>query len=137
MLIAVYVVGAFGVTAFFFPEVFLRLFMPHEVADHGLKTMVIHHALPSMKLAVSILSPLSAAALVLTQALYGAGKTRYVLIVEFILHFGVLVPLAYILAIPLGMGLLGCWIAGIAYAGGLLIATGVKFAAGGWKETVL
>jgi MATE family multidrug resistance protein len=137
VLIATYVVGGFGLIAFFFPEPFLRIFMPHGVDDMGLKDLVVSHALPSMKLAVSILSPLAAAAMVLTQALYGAGKTRYVLIVEFLLHFGVLVPLAYFLAIPLGLGLLGCWLAGIAYALGLLIATGIKFAAGGWKETVL
>lgn len=139
VLISVYVGGIFGLIVFLFPEPFLRVFMPHDLASksQGLKDLVVAHALPSMKLAVSILSPLSAAALVLTQALYGAGKTRYVLIVEFILHFGVLVPLAYVFAITMGMGLIGCWLAGIAYTVCLLVATGLKFALGDWKETLL
>lgn len=139
VLIAVYVIGIFGVIVFLFPEAFLRLFMPHEVASdsHGLKDLVVAHAMTSMKWIVPFLSPLSAAALILTQALYGAGKTRFVLVAEFILHFAVFVPLAYFFAITLELGLLGCWLSGLVYTFGLLLATGTKFALGGWKETHL
>ena len=43
-------------------------------------------------------------ALVLTQALFGAGNTKFVMFVEFGLHFFCLVPLAYLFGIVLGWG---------------------------------
>jgi Na+-driven multidrug efflux pump len=136
-LIAVYTIAIVGLIVFFYPEPVLHFFMPHEAKAGSLKNLVVSHALPSLRLVLAVLAPIAAGAMVLTQALYGAGKTRYVLIAEFILHFFVLVPLAYVFAILMGFGLMGCWFAGIAYGIGLLIATGVKFAAGGWKHTVI
>jgi MATE family multidrug resistance protein len=136
-LIAIYGVTIFGIIVFIYPEPVLHFFMPHEANTDSLKNLVVAHAMPSLRLVVAVLSPIAGGAMVLTQALYGAGKTRYVLIAEFLLHFFVLVPLAYILSIVMGWGLIGCWIAGIAYGLGLLIATGVAFAAGKWKETVI
>jgi len=136
-LVAVYGVAIFGLVCFIFPEPVLQVFMPHEAKADSLKNLVVTHALPSLRLVVMVLSPIAAGAMVLTQALYGAGKTRYVLIVEFLLHFFVLVPLAYLFAVVMGLGLIGCWISGIIYGVGLLTATGIKFAAGGWKKTII
>lgn len=73
-------------------------------------------------------------ALVLAQALFGAGATRYVMMVEIILHFGLLVPLSYVLAIPFGLKLNGIFLAALLYVLSLAIAMTWKFKAGSWKK---
>ncbi len=138
VLLAVYVVSFFGFFVFLFPEPILRIFMPKEGTQaNALKDAVVTLAIPSLKLAVGLVAPLAAAAMVLTQALYGAGKTRYVMVVEFLLHFGCLVPLSWFLGVVCGQGLFGCWIAAVVYVALLLLATGIKFWRGQWKETVI
>ncbi len=72
-------------------------------------------------------------ALVLAQALFGAGASRYVMKVEIALHVGVLVPLSYALAIPAGLGLNGIFLAALAYIMLLALAMTVKFRSGSWK----
>ncbi|MEM7494546.1 MAG: MATE family efflux transporter [Myxococcota bacterium] len=138
-LLAMYVMGMLGALAALFPQTVLHLFLPADFAVAGdeLKEMVIARAVPSLRLAALIMTPLSAGAMVLTQALYGAGKTRYVMVVELVLHFGCLVPLAWLFAIPLRLGLLGCWIAATLYAAGLFGATAWAFARGKWKTVAL
>ncbi len=136
-LLAVYVMSAFGFVGFMFPEPILTQFLPPDLESNVLKEMVIKAAIPSLKLTAILLSPTAAAGLVLTQALYGAGETRYVLIVEFILHFFCLAPLAWFLSIYLEIGILGCWIAAIIYASGLMIATAIRFLSGRWKHLTL
>jgi len=120
-----------------FPEQALRLYLPKDLAsDVGLKDAVIAVAIPSLRVC-GFMAPVTAAALVLTQALYGAGKTLFVMIVELVLHFGCLVPLAYILAIKFELGLIGCWYAAAVYGALLAISMGIKFASGGWKKSEL
>ena len=137
VLLAVYVMTVLGVLAFLFPKPILLLFLPPDLDGNHLKELVIQAATPSLRLTALLLSPTAAAALVLTQALYGAGETRYVLIVEFILHFLCLAPLAWLLAIYFEIGILGCWIAAIVYASGLLVATSAKFIQGSWQKLSL
>jgi multidrug resistance protein, MATE family len=137
VLLAVYVMTAFGLFTFFFPKPILTLFLPPDIEGNHLKDMVIAAAIPSLQLSALLLSPTAAAGLVLTQALYGAGETRYVLIVEFILHFFCLVPLAWFLSIYLKMGIVGCWIAAITYASCLMLATAIRFIQGKWKKLSL
>jgi len=137
VLLAVYVMTAFGILTFCFPKPILTLFLPPDMESNHLKELVINAAMPSLKLSALLLSPTAAAGLVLTQALYGAGETRYVLIVEFMCHFFCLVPLAWFLAIFLHMGILGCWIAAITYACLLMMATGFRFLQGHWKRLSL
>jgi MATE family multidrug resistance protein len=137
-LLAFYVMLFFGTLLFLFPRPIMQFFLPSELKSAGdLKELVVEHALPSLRISALLLSPLSAAALVLTQALYGAGKTRYVMCAEFVLHFGVLVPGSWLLSLHFGFGLIGCWIAAIVYAAGLLLATGAQFWRGTWKEHAL
>jgi putative MATE family efflux protein len=84
---------------------------------------------------VSLMGPVVAIGMILTQALFGAGETRFVMVVEMALHFGCLVPLAWLFGLTLDLGLLGIWSAAAVYA--ILLATfmTVKFAGGGWKKT--
>jgi Na+-driven multidrug efflux pump len=77
--------------------------------------------------------PVIAAGMILTQALFGAGNPRFVMVVELILHFGVLLPVAYVCGIILHGGLLGVWSAAAVYA---FLLTGImawKFSTGSWK----
>jgi putative MATE family efflux protein len=129
--------GLVGLFIVLFPEPFLRLYLPADASDtEGLKDAVMLVAIPSLRV-TGFLAPVAAAALVLTQALYGAGESRFVMIVELFLHFFCLVPLAYIFAVTFEQGLLGCWYAAIVYGTSLLLATGWKFYGGSWKRTVI
>lgn len=76
-------------------------------------------------------------AMILTQALFGAGETRYVMIVELSLHFFCLVPLAYILGMVMGLGLVGVWSSVAVYALALAGLMVWKFASGSWKKLVV
>jgi len=71
--------------------------------------------------------------MILTQALFGAGNTRFVMVVELILHFACLVPLAWLLGITLGFGLIGIWSAAVTYVALLSTVMVWKFASGDWK----
>ena len=93
-------------------------------------------ALLPMRL-MGICTPLIAVGMILTQALFGAGNSRYVMIVELILHFSCLVPLAWILGITLNFGLVGIWSAAIIYVLLLCVAMVWKFHRGDWKHIVL
>ena len=73
-------------------------------------------------------------ALVLTQALFGAGNTKFVMFVEFGLHFFCLVPLAYVCGVVMSWGVLGVWTGAFVYILLLCGIMGWKFAEGGWKE---
>src|SRR5262249_15020213 len=78
-------------------------------------------------------TPLIAVGMILTQALFGAGNTRFVMMVELVLHFGCLVPLAWLLGIILDLKLVGIWSAAVAYVILLTSAMSIKFWRGDWK----
>ena len=80
---------------------------------------------------------LIAVALILAQALYGAGNSKYVMIVEMVLHVTCLVPLAYLLGIVLDWGLVGVWSSAVVYIVLMSIAMVRKFASGDWKDIAL
>ncbi|HEY3352806.1 MAG TPA: MATE family efflux transporter [Polyangia bacterium] len=107
-----------------FPEGLLRVYT-HDPS-------VIAVAKPALRM-VACAAPVMAMALVFTQALFGAGNSRFVMYVEGALHFFCLVPLAYLLGLRLGFGFLGVWTAAIAYAAILAAVMGWKFHEGKWK----
>lgn len=72
--------------------------------------------------------------LVLAGALRGAGDTRTTMFMTFSSTFGVRIPLAFILGIMLGLGLVGIWIAlacELMFRGVLFLA---RFLHGGWTR---
>lgn len=109
------------------------LFAPEVMGIFSEADVVIQAGTVPLRM-VSAMGPVIAVAMILTQALFGAGETRYVMMVEMTLHFGCLVPLAWVLGISLGMGLVGVWSAAVIYALALATAMTVKFARGGWKK---
>ena len=89
-------------------------------------------ALTPMRM-MGLVTPLIATGMILTQALFGAGNTRFVMIAELVLHFFCLVPLAYLLGIVLHVGLVGIWTAALTYAVLLTAVMVLKFRSGDWK----
>jgi putative MATE family efflux protein len=108
---------------FFTPQI-LR-FVSHSEAVHSV-------ALVPMRM-MGLTTPIIAVAMILTQALFGAGNNRYVMIVELILHFTCLMPLAWLAGITFDGGLPGIWSSVIVYASALAAAMCWKFARGDWK----
>ena len=94
---------------------------------------VIEVARPILRICGALL-PFVLSAIVLTQALFGAGNTTFVMFVEFGLHFFCLVPLAYVCGVRAGWGVLGVWCGAFAYILLLCSIMGWKFAEGRWKE---
>jgi Na+-driven multidrug efflux pump len=106
---------------------------PHQLlAVFTSSDAVAEAAMTPMRL-MGICTPVIAVAMILSQALFGAGNTLFVMVVELILHFTCLVPLAWLLGITLDHGLVGIWSAAIIYIVLLAITMTVKFAKGDWK----
>ncbi len=109
------------------------VFTPQILSFVSHSPAVIDAALTPMRI-MGICTPIIAVGMILTQALFGAGNTRYVMLVELVLHFLCLVPLAWFLGITMGFGLIGIWSAAVSYV--LLLCTAMvwKFARGDWKH---
>jgi multidrug resistance protein, MATE family len=122
----------FGVVGLFEGVIFTEAIL--ELVTHS--ELVRRAALMPMRI-MGICTPLIAVGMILTQALFGAGNSRFVMIVELILHFTCLVPLAYILGITLNGGLVGIWSAAVVYVILLSAAMVWKFASGDWKTIKL
>jgi Na+-driven multidrug efflux pump len=86
---------------------------------------------------MGIATPLIATGMILTQALFGAGNTRFVMVVELVLHFLCLVPLAWLLGLEFGVGLVGIWSAALVYVVLLTAVMVWKFRSGDWKTIAI
>ncbi len=120
-----YITSVLGVLVILFPDAVLHFFTKDAP--------VIEVARPILRICGALL-PVVLSALVLTQALFGAGNTTFVMIVEFVLHFTCLVPLAYVCGVKLGWGVLGVWTGAFVYILLLCSIMAWKFAEGRWKE---
>ncbi len=113
---------------------FAMLLYPHRVLGaFSAVPQVIEAGRTPLRI-MACMGPVIATAMILTQALFGAGETRFVMIVELALHFFCLVPLAWLLGKVAGLGLVGTWLAAATYGLALAIAMGVRFSRGGWKR---
>ncbi len=124
--VGVYAMSVVGIMFLLFPEQIIGLLAPHDEA-------VRKTAAPALRIVVAGL-PAMAVGLILAQALYGAGANSFVAGVEFTLHFGVLVPLSWLLGPKLGYGLEGVWLAAVIYTNVLGCVMAVKFAGKSWRK---
>lgn len=72
--------------------------------------------------------------IILSRGLQGAGLTRYVMQAEIAVNWLIFLPLAYILGVILGLGIVGTWVAMIAY---ILVFAWLmlkKFLSNDWKS---
>ncbi|MDP9002942.1 MAG: MATE family efflux transporter [Myxococcota bacterium] len=86
---------------------------------------------------MGIATPIIAVAMILSEALFGAGNTKFVAVAQLLLVFGCLVPGAYLLGIGMHLALKGIWISAFAYSCLAAATMSIKFAGGGWKAIKL
>jgi putative MATE family efflux protein len=116
---------AAGIAFMVLPQLLLGVFtVDGRVVDAGVGSLAI----------VGIAQPAQAIIFTLGGSLRGAGDTRFPLIATLVNWFVVRLPLAYVLAFPLGLGLAGIW-AGVAVdyfvRAGLLAW---RFNSGAWQR---
>ena len=75
-----------------------------------------------------------AIAIVSDGALRGAGDTRWPFVVRCMLSWMVFLPVAYLLAIPVGLGLTGAWLGGLAQIILLALFLVFRFRSGAWRR---
>lgn len=112
------------------------LFTPQIVHFISHSPSVQHAALVPMRM-MGIITPIVAVAMILSEALFGAGNTKFVAVAQLCLVFGLLVPTAWLLGIKLDGGLNGMWAAAAMYITGAAIVMTLKFRGGTWKKIVL
>ncbi len=115
-----------GVVFLAIPEQIIGLLAPNSEA-------VRQAAAPSLRIIAAGL-PMMVCGLILAQALYGAGANTFVAIAEFLLQFGCLIPLSWLLGPQLGFGLEGVWLAATIYTNLLGAVMCWKFYGKSWRE---
>jgi MATE family multidrug resistance protein len=75
-----------------------------------------------------------AIAIVSDGALRGAGDTRWPFVIRCLLSWLVFLPLAYLLAVPVGLGLTGAWLGGLGQIILLSIFLVFRFRSGAWRR---
>ncbi len=128
--------GVIGLSVWLFPETIFEMFLPAQSEATAHRNEVIRLGVESLRIC-GLWFPIAGAGLVLTQVLYGAGESKFVMMTELILHFTCLTPLAWLFAITFGFGLAGCWYASGVYAVLLFIATLLRFRGKNWESNAL
>ncbi len=112
------------------------LFTPQIVHFISHSDAVRAAAMTPMRM-MGTITPIIAVAMILSEALFGAGNTKFVAAAQFCLVFLLLVPMARILGVEAHLGLSGMWFAAMSYAIGAAIVMTLKFRGGTWKKIQL
>jgi len=86
---------------------------------------------------VGVLTPIIAVAMILSEALFGAGNSKFVAVAQLALVFGCLLPLALVFGVVFHMALVGIWLAAAVYFVLAAVTMALKFRQGAWKQIVL
>ncbi|NOZ87702.1 MAG: MATE family efflux transporter [Deltaproteobacteria bacterium] len=117
--------GMIGIITLITPDTFTSLFTHSQG--------VIDAARDPLRMLASV-EFLMAGALILAQCLFVAGLAKFVMFLELTLHFGVLVPGAFVFGLVLDWGIHGVFLAAVLYVVGLSTILGVKWHRGAWKK---
>ncbi|HEX8789334.1 MAG TPA: MATE family efflux transporter [Polyangiaceae bacterium] len=112
----------------------IGVFFTHPLAHFLSNSIAVRHAMIFPMRIMGIAMPVIAAAMILSEGLFGAGCTKYVAGAQFFAIFGWLLPAAYVLGLKMDLGLRGIWIAAFGYACIAAVAMVGKFAGGSWKN---
>jgi multidrug resistance protein, MATE family len=121
--------GIFGVIGLLEGAIF-----PNQILGFVSQSAAVREAALHPFQLMAACTPLIACGMILTQALFGAGNTMFVMVVELILHFCCLVPLAWFLGITLQLHLMGIWSAAAVYAALLTAVMAWKFSRRDWQN---
>jgi multidrug resistance protein, MATE family len=86
---------------------------------------------------MGIVTPVIAVAMILSEALFGAGSTKFVGLAQLVLVFGVLIPSAWVLSLKFNLGLAGMWGGAALYALCAAVTMALRFRGGKWKQIQL
>jgi putative MATE family efflux protein len=127
-LINLGVLGIAGAVFFAYPDFFIRLFINDPlVVQAGAQCLRV----------VSIGFVFYAFGMVMIQAFNGAGDTRTPTILNFIFFWIIEIPLAWILAVNLGLGQNGVYIAIVLAESMIAVAGIILFRQGKWKQKIV
>ncbi|MGB9768421.1 MAG: MATE family efflux transporter [Dictyoglomus turgidum] len=99
---AVIFMGSVGVLLFFFPEYLVQIFT---------RDMEVIKCASSVLKIIAVIQPLLATANVMSGSLRGAGFSKIPMVISGVGMWSIRIPLAYVLALKMGLGLTGAWIA--------------------------
>ena len=126
--IGVLIMGSLGIAFILFPQIIMKIFSSD--------TIIIQSGTAVLRL-VGFVQFIDAFGVILIACLWGAGMTRFVMLMEVLVNWGVFLPVAYLLGITLGYGILGAWFSLVLYMiiiGAIMTTT---FARGTWKKIAL
>ena len=112
------------------------LFAPQLVAFITHSEAVRAVAIQPMRV-MGLATPVIAVAMILSEALFGAGNPKFVAGAQLVLVFCFLVPGAYVLGIVFHLGLNGIWLSAAVYSVLAAITMTWKFRQGAWKRIKL
>lgn len=119
------IMGSIGILFMVFPKWIMEIFTSDtEIIQKG--TIVLR--------ILAVIQFFDAFGIIVSSSLEGAGKTFFVGISEILFVWLVFIPLSYLLGVFLEFGIIGSWIAMIAYFFGFDIVLFRNFKKGKWKE---
>lgn len=113
------------------------VFFTQSIVNFVSDSDAVRAAMTSPMRVMGIVTPVLAVGMILSEALFGAGAPVFVAITQFVLIFCVLLPLAWLFALALHIGLLGVWLAACVYVIFAAAAMTLKFRGGRWKTIKL
>ena len=123
--VAMLVMGGLGLPMLLFPDVILSGFLHDE--------QTLELARGPLRLVGATIA-VDSIAMVLGNALMGAGATRVVMLVSVSTQWGLFLPAAYVIGPVLGYGLMGIWIAQVSYRGLQALIQVALWRARGWTK---
>jgi MATE family multidrug resistance protein len=123
--LAAYGMGAIGLLFLAIPEPLLRIYTSEPSVLAAGRAPLFY---------LGLVQAFAGTALVLSQALQGAGDTRFVLRAELFVCGGAYLPLVFLLGLRTPLGLSGAWMGEYLYWVILTVVMALKFREKGWKR---